>query len=185
VEVIIRSFEAHDAEAYVDLLDRVDRDSTFMLWEPGERSIEPSAVRARVELTERADSIHLVADSAGQLVGFLVAHRGTTRRIRHRADFAMAVRSTHQGQGIGHRLLAGLDEWASNVGVQRLELTVMAHNARAIALYEGSGYAREGLKRGAIRVDGHPVDELAMGKLLGSDGLASPEGPVQGPPCAG
>ncbi len=29
-----------DAEAYVALLERIDRESSFLLWEPGERSYE-------------------------------------------------------------------------------------------------------------------------------------------------
>jgi RimJ/RimL family protein N-acetyltransferase len=163
----VRSFAADDASAYVELLRRLDRESTFLLWEPGERSIEPSVLRQRSEQSDRADGVHLVADASGELVGFLVAYRGHGRRIQHRADFAMAVVAAHQGRGIGHRLLTALDAWAAEVGVSRLELTVMAHNERAIALYERAGYAREGVKREAIRVDGRSVDELVMGKLLG------------------
>jgi RimJ/RimL family protein N-acetyltransferase len=124
--------------------------------------------RRRAEQADRADRLHLVADAEGHLVGFLVAHRGATRRVRHRADFAMAVRSAHQRHGIGHRLLAALDDWAADAGLERLELTVMAHNEGAIALYERAGYVHEGVKRHAIHVDGQPVDELVMGKLLRS-----------------
>ena len=67
----------------------------------------------------------------------------------------------------------GLREaWARGVGLLRLELTVMAHNRRARRLYERHGYLMEGIKRGAIRVRGEPVDEVLMGKSL--DALTTP-----------
>ena len=42
----------------------------------------------------------------------------------------------------------------------------MSHNLRAIALYDRAGFVLEGLKRGAICIDGLPVDECVMGKVL-------------------
>jgi RimJ/RimL family protein N-acetyltransferase len=163
----VRAFEVDDADAYVELLNRIDRETNFLLWEPGERSITSSMLRERSLQADREDTVRLLAVAKGELVGFLVAHRGPSQRVRHRADFAMGVCMDHQGQGIGRRLLVGLDSWAAEVGVRRLELTVMAHNHRAIALYERAGYVHEGNKRAAIRVGGHLVDELVMGKLLG------------------
>jgi hypothetical protein len=35
-------------------------------------------------------------------------------------------------------------------------------SGRAIALYHRVGFAPEGTKRGSIRVDGEPVDEIVM-----------------------
>jgi RimJ/RimL family protein N-acetyltransferase len=163
----VRALEADDAEAYLELLNRIDRETKFLLWEPDERSITSSMLRERAQQSDRVDRVHLVAVAGGEIVGFLAAHRGPSRRVRHRADFAMGVRTEYQGQGIGRRLLAELDRWAAEVGLSRLELTVMAHNQRAIALYERAGFSHEGNKRAGIRVDGHPVDELVMGKLLG------------------
>jgi RimJ/RimL family protein N-acetyltransferase len=163
----IRAFEPDDAHAYLELLDRIDRETKFLLWEPDERSITSTMLRERALQPDRVNRVHLLAVAGGEIVGFLAAHRGPSLRVRHRADFAMAVRTEYQGQGIGRRLLAELDRWAAEVGLSRLELTVMAHNLRAIALYERAGFNHEGNKRAAIRVDGHPVDELVMGKLLG------------------
>jgi RimJ/RimL family protein N-acetyltransferase len=164
---MVRPFEVDDADAYVELLNRIDRETELLLWEPGERSITSSKLRERSLQVNPGDGAHLLAVAADEVVGFLVAHRGPTQRVRHRADFAMAVRTDHQGQGSGRRLLVALESWAAEVGVKRLELTVMVHNHRAIALYERAGFAHEGHKRAAILVGGHPVDELVMGKLLG------------------
>jgi GNAT superfamily N-acetyltransferase len=155
-----------DAAAYIELLERLDRETHFLLWEPGERTLTVDAVRARCKDVYRSEVLHLVAELSGCLVGFLVSHRGGVHRLRHRADFTMAVLHEHQHRGIGRRLLESLEVWAVGYGITRLELTVMSHNRRAINLYENAGYVLEGLKTAAIQIDNVPIDELVMGKLL-------------------
>jgi RimJ/RimL family protein N-acetyltransferase len=110
----------------------------------------------------------VIATCRDELVGFLVSHRGPTRRLRHRADFTMAVLRRCHRRGIGRQLLEALSTWAVAQNITRVELTVMSHNSAAIALYQRAGYRREGLKRGSIRIDGRPVDEVVMGKSLDS-----------------
>lgn len=157
----IRQLRAADAADYVRLLERIDRESRFLMWEPGERQVSVDDIRSRLTGSESSKRLRLVV-----LVGLLVAHRGQPRRVRHRADFTMAVLQDHQGRGIGRELLAALDSWATAVGISRLELTVMSDNEPALALYERAGYSFEGRKRNAIIVDGIGVDELVMGKPL-------------------
>ena len=50
--------------------------------------------------------------------------------------------------------------------LHRLELTVMIHNAPAIALYQKFGFQIEGTKRASLKVDGTYVDEYVMSLLL-------------------
>jgi RimJ/RimL family protein N-acetyltransferase len=47
-----------------------------------------------------------------------------------------------------------------------LELTVMAHNTRGIALYKKQGFVTEGTRRDALLLNGHFMDEFYMSKLL-------------------
>ena len=78
----------------------------------------------------------------------------------------MGIRQVYAGQGWGRRLFAELIAWAKNAGITRLELTVMAHNQRAIHLYERVGFCKEGIKRNSLRVDNKYVDEYYMGLLI-------------------
>jgi RimJ/RimL family protein N-acetyltransferase len=170
--VTVRRPVAADAERYLFFLARLDSQTPFLLWEPGERRIDAEALRRRFS-TLGEDAELLIADAEEQVVGFVSAHRGATRRLRHRADFSMGLLEEFQGQGLGGRLLEELEAWARGMGLLRLELTVMAHNGRARRLYERHGYLMEGIKRGAIRVRGEPVDEVLMGKSL--DALTTPQ----------
>jgi RimJ/RimL family protein N-acetyltransferase len=162
----VRAIQEDDARAYLEFLRQLDVETSFLLWEPGERQLDVATARRRIRSQNRSDGIHLIAEEAGQIVGFLVCRRGNPQRIRHGADFAMGVLKRKWGRGIGTRLLEAVEEWALQEGVTRLELGVMAENERAIGLYKKQGYEYEGRKRGAIMINGKPVDEIIMAKLL-------------------
>ena len=71
-----------------------------------------------------------------------------------------------QGQGVGSALMAALmdyaDRWAA---VLRIELTVFADNARAVALYQKFGFVQEGLLRAYGLRAGRYQDTLTMARL--------------------
>jgi RimJ/RimL family protein N-acetyltransferase len=50
--------------------------------------------------------------------------------------------------------------------MHRLELTVMAHNQRAIAFYEKCGFIKEGVRRNSITIDRQFIDEIFMARLI-------------------
>ncbi len=68
--------------------------------------------------------------------------------------------------GIGTALFKEIEKWARLHDVWRLELTVMAHNTRAKALYKKVGFEQEGLKKASLIINGKCVDEYCMAKLL-------------------
>jgi RimJ/RimL family protein N-acetyltransferase len=70
------------------------------------------------------------------------------------------------GKGIGTQLFQMLEAWARSNDIHRLELTVMTHNERAIALYKKMGFEIEGIKKHSLFVNGEYVDEYYMAKLI-------------------
>jgi hypothetical protein len=51
-------------------------------------------------------------------------------------------------------------------GLRRIGLNVMAHNHRAIALYERAGFVCEGRRVACLLIDGKFLDELYMAMIL-------------------
>jgi ribosomal protein S18 acetylase RimI-like enzyme len=51
---------------------------------------------------------------------------------------------------------------AREAGIERIELEVFASNEPAIALYRALGFATEGIKRKARKLDGSHEDNVCM-----------------------
>jgi RimJ/RimL family protein N-acetyltransferase len=166
---IVREAQPCDSATLLELRLRLDVETHFMMLEPGERSVsvaETEAELARIEACP--NSVILVAQTEGapEFAGYVSAEGGIYRRNRHVAYLVLGVRERHAGRGIGTALIGALQRWASGAAIHRLELTVMAHNERAIGLYRRMGFCSEGIRRHSMRVSGQFVDELMMAKLL-------------------
>jgi len=95
----------------------------------------------RQHSTDAGESITLVAELRGEVVGFIDArleqspdpmHREIT--YCHMAEFAVSDR--HQNQGIGQRLLQAAEEWGQRLGAEFASLEYHAANARAASFYQ-------------------------------------------------
>lgn len=113
------------------------------------------------------DDYLLVAEVGTEIVGNLGLHLASrSPRRRHAAGIGMAVRDDWQRRGVGSALLAaGIDLADRWLNYRRLELTVYADNAVALALYRKFGFAVEGTLRDYAFRDGRFVDALTMARL--------------------
>ena len=112
-----------------------------------------------------AGLVRLVAVVDGKVIGSIGLSRFENRRS-HAGEFGMAVHDAYAGRGAGTALLAAIINLADNwLQLKRLELSVYADNARAIALYKRFGFEREGLHRAYAWRDGAFVDSISMARL--------------------
>jgi RimJ/RimL family protein N-acetyltransferase len=163
---IVRSIEVSDAVSYIEFLSTLDHETEFLLWEPGERTITIESIENQIKIANPNMRFHSVAVVSGKVIGFIVGLRGFQKRVQHKADFTMGVLSQFSGLGIGNSLFESFERWAKANQIQRLELSVMSHNNRAIVFYEKQGFQLEGIKKNSFCVRGRLVDENMMGKLL-------------------
>jgi L-phenylalanine/L-methionine N-acetyltransferase len=126
-----------------------------------------------VELTRERLSpprgvIQLVADDAGEIVGFaeLITHPDDPR-ARHAGEINLvAVRESWLGKGVGKALCAELVDLADNwLNLTRLGLVVFEGNGRAIGIYERLGFTHEGTMRRFGFGDGTWMDAHMMGRI--------------------
>jgi RimJ/RimL family protein N-acetyltransferase len=163
----IRDITADDAAAFLDLCLTLDRETPFMMYEPGERTTTIDQQRDMLtDVIASSNSTIIVADVGVQLAGYVAATGGEFNRIRHSAYVVAGLRQAFAGQGIGTQLFAALDVWAVAHAIQRLELTVRVDNDAAIRLYQRTGFEIEGTKRRSLVVKGEYIDELYMAKLF-------------------
>ena len=69
---------------------------------------------------------------------------GTRDKLRHRAEFGISVLRAYWGLGLGRALTEACIQCAKEAGYEQLELTVVAENERAIALYKKAGFVEFG-----------------------------------------
>ncbi|MEV2908107.1 GNAT family N-acetyltransferase [Paenibacillus larvae] len=165
--MIIREATTDDALELTELIKQVERESDFMLFGAEERIISPEQQMKKIEAVKQDEnSIILVADINGKLVGYLIANGGFAKKNKHSTYLVIGILEEFTGKGIGKDLFNELETWASLNSIHRLELTVMKHNERAVSLYKKMGFEIEGVKRNSLLVNNIYVDEYYMSKLL-------------------
>lgn len=162
----IRTLNVKDAKDYLALMQTLDSETSFMLYEENERTASVTDMGKRIEGALLNGDCLLGAYVDGYMVAFIHAERGFAKRIRHSAYIVVGVLKGYSGKGIGKVLFDAVEAWAIKAGVTRLELTVMIHNERAVKLYKAMGFFVEGIKKQSLIVNGAYVDEYYMGKLI-------------------
>lgn len=164
--MIIRNAAPADAEQLTELIADAES-SGYMMFDPGERKIPAEGLRKRIAAMENeASSDILLAENDGQLAGYMFIIGNEPERTRHSVYLAIGIRETSRGQGVGTKLFEGLENWAKDRGIRRLELTVMMNNRAGVGLYQKMGFNIEGIKKKSLKVDGKYIDEYYMAKLI-------------------
>jgi RimJ/RimL family protein N-acetyltransferase len=158
-DIIVRPARPEDLDAALDLYADVAAEGIHVA---GEAPVDKPARRKQwLESLARADSVTLVAEVDGEIVG-LAGLEG-----KEVAELGMVVASGWRRRGIGTRLMEALIAWARSVGAHKISLHVWPHNAAALRLYEKFGFEREGyLRKHYRRRNGKMWDAVVMGRLL-------------------
>ncbi|PEC19663.1 GNAT family N-acetyltransferase [Bacillus cereus] len=164
---VIREIKVEDAASFLQLSKQLDGETKFMLYEPGERTATAEQQEQMIHrFIENETATIFVAVEEERIVGFILVNGNNIQRKRHVAAIVIGILQECSGRGIGTRLFKEVEKWAKLHDVWRLELTVMAHNTRAQALYKKVGFEKEGVKKAALIIDGKDIDEYEMAKLL-------------------
>jgi RimJ/RimL family protein N-acetyltransferase len=110
----------------------------------------------------------LVADFGSQAepqIGGVISLSTQPRlRMRHRGRICIGVQRPYRGLGVGEALLRTVLEWAeAEPELERIELSVFAHNTRAMGLYTKCGFQEEARLGRAFKLsDGSYYDDIMM-----------------------
>lgn len=85
-------------------------------------------------------SILAVAESEGEIAGYVagIIYHGSQRRLGW--IYSMAVLPAWRGRGVGSRLLSHFENEAAKEGSQAVVLEVRKNNRAALSLYRKTGY---------------------------------------------
>ncbi len=164
--IIIRELQIEDAENFLNLLNITDTETTFMLYEKGERKTTIEQQRKNIQDGIKKGILTFILEDNKKLVGYVWGNIFTANRKKHCMYLAVAILKEYTGKGYGTKLMNTLEKQAIENGINRLELEVSEKNKFAISLYEKLGFEVEGVKRRAFLVNGNYEDELIMGKII-------------------
>ncbi|HIX14888.1 MAG TPA: GNAT family N-acetyltransferase [Candidatus Hungatella pullicola] len=167
MEIAYRSLQLNDREEFWNMMNQLDYETKFMMYEPGERRKDLSRIEKLIQDSVEGTDFLLAAQADGQIVGYISAQRGRLKRVCHSAYVVTGIREGYRGLGIGTRFFRELDLWAEKNNIRRLELTVLCSNQTAKHLYEKQGFYVEGRKQDSMYIDGKWQDEYYMAKIMG------------------
>ena len=143
---VLRNGVASDGSAVFENFNRTHAETDYLLSYPDENSFDSEKEGQFLEQkTASAHEIELIAFVDGKVAGTAgIEAVGAKDKVRHRAEFGISVLKEYWGLGIGRALLEACIKCAKEAGYAQLELTVVAENARAIALYQKAGFVEYG-----------------------------------------
>lgn len=160
-----RNVSVNEAEAFWNLMNQLDYETKYMLYEPGERTKNLPRIESLIRDSAEGEDFLLAAEAENKLIGYISAQKGRLKRIAHSAYIVVGILKDYRGKGIGTEFFKRLDAWAEEKKITRLELTVICENEAAKRLYLKSGFEIEGIKRKSVCVDGEYLDEFYMAKV--------------------
>lgn len=163
----IREAKEPDAQLMIDLFEKLDSETSFMMMEPGERKLSVEDQVKRIHsFANASDKLMAVAEAGDALAGFIIVSSGMAIRNRHSAYMVIGVQKAFWRQGVGSALIDFMEAWVNRADIHRVEFTVMEGNLAARSLYKKHGYVEEGIKRDSLKVNGQYVNEIYMSKLF-------------------
>lgn len=135
-----------DGAVALETFNQAHAETDYLLSYPEESSFTPEAEGTFLaEKTASTNEIEILALVDGKVAGTAgIEAIGTQYKVRHRAEFGINILKEYWGLGIGKALTEACIQCAKKAGYTQLELTVVAENTRAIALYQKEGFVEYG-----------------------------------------
>lgn len=118
------------------------------------------------EYNEQSNSIILVAEHAGHLIGNIDVIGRQRRKLYHTGIIGMGIAYAWHGRGIGTLLMQSVIDWATISPIRLLWLEVYANNAAGRGLYEKMGFQVVGTMPNFFYENGQAIDNIIMQRII-------------------
>jgi RimJ/RimL family protein N-acetyltransferase len=166
---VVRSAVPDDAGVLIEHAKAVLTEGLFGVSQPDEFTLSLEQEREWIQQhTDSPGDLVLVAEASGSVVALLFFESGPRKRQAHRGSLRMSVERAWRGKGLGEGLLHALMAWAKeNPLTEKVGLSVLSSNTRAIGLYKKLGFIEEGRRPREIKMGpGEYVDEILMFRFV-------------------
>lgn len=142
---LIRNAVGDDAQEVLNIFLLTHEQTDFLSSYREDAAFDTAMEKRFLTGKERSDrEIYLCAVVDGRIVGTAGVDGKGGNKVRHRAEFGIAIDQDFWRLGIGRALTEACIECAKNAGYSQLELEVVSDNRSAIALYDRMGFVEFG-----------------------------------------
>lgn len=163
MEITVREAQPQDALNLLNLKKSYIEGSVTIPMYIDEYKNGEAEERALIErCLAEPNSVLLVAEHNGQLIGNLDLTGNQRRKLYHTAMLGMGIANNWQGMGVGSLLMQAALSWAkANKHISIVWLEVYATNSPGLKLYGKYGFEQCGLIKNFV-MEAQPVDKIAM-----------------------
>ncbi|MCO7723750.1 GNAT family N-acetyltransferase [Myroides odoratimimus] len=167
-QVTIRLASSNDAHALLDLIKQYLDNAEYIPITSNDFNKTVAEIEAWIEKLNSADnSIMLVAEHNGQLIGNLDLTGQHRKTLQHTAVLGMGISLEWRNTGLGTALLNSAVKWAKrNNTLEILTLEVYTENIVGIALYRKQGFKEIGIIPNFIKDNDRYYDNMSMWMAL-------------------
>lgn len=144
---LIRNAIGDDAQEVLNIFLLTHEQTDFLASYKDDAAFDKTFEFERQFLTDKESAekeVYLCAVVDGRIVGTAGVDSKGKNKLRHRAEFGIAIDKDFWGMGIGRALASACIECAKDAGYSQLELEVVSDNNSAIALYKSLGFVEFG-----------------------------------------
>lgn len=163
-KIRIIPIEEKYAESYRKIVDRVARERKFLAITEG-FSLEQTKLFMRESIKNKQPNFFAINEK-DEVIGWCDIRPKDFKAEKHIGYLGIGVLSSYRGKGIGTKLLETSLKAATEKGLEKIELEVLASNIRAYKMYKKFGFFEEGKRLKALKINGYYYDIVLMGKLL-------------------
>jgi len=163
MDIVIREARPEDAAALLALKrSYIEGTTTIPLYTDEYKNDAAQEQQLIERYLAETNSVLLVAEKDGELIGNLDLTGNQRRKLHHTAMLGMGVANDWQGKGVGSLLMKAALEWAAtNTILKIIWLEVYSTNMAGIRLYEKFGFEQCGLMKGFF-ADAIAIDKISM-----------------------
>ena len=96
-----RKLSVDEAEQFWSLMNQLDYETKYMLYEPGERTKNLPRIESLIRDSVEGQDFLLVAETDNKLIGYISAQKGRLNRIAHSAYIVVGILTNYRDKGIG------------------------------------------------------------------------------------
>ena len=92
-----RKASVDEAEQFWNLMNQLDYETKYMLYEPGERTKNLPQIESLIRDSVEGEDFLLVAETDHKLIGYISAQKGRLNRIAHSAYIVVGILREYRG----------------------------------------------------------------------------------------